>query len=153
MNTNLCASPWELAAYWIQGSSSSQACDSILTLPISGPYVSFAEYLPVLLFTLLAESLIYLPALWVLSKDMGRALKASVLGNLATHLPLYWVFPFVVGLWNGTFADLALIGELWAIVGEWFVLCLFFRARDRWVLLAVSICANLLSWIGGLYLQ
>jgi hypothetical protein len=125
-------------------------CDAYYLAPAFDGMISFADYLPYFLKTIVIEFPIY----YLLFKNFQSFKKLLVINlvlNLATHPIVFYVISYICFRLDLSYLHYLISAEIFAPVVEALILIYVFKIpiSKAWV---ASILANLMSWSIGVWL-
>lgn len=109
-------------------------------------YFPIEDWLPAFLLTVAIETPIVAAVLRRLAPDLVRLVVVVLIGNLATHLAVWYVVTqlLLVGTWQYLLA-----AESWAIAAEALLYWAVFRGLRPATAIGVALVANLASFAAG----
>lgn len=142
-----CLTPWGLILNLFFNQSAQ--CSEIYFSTPPNDSISFIEYAPYFLKTILLE----FPLYYLFLKNIRSLKEILLMGlilNLATHPIIFLVMPPLLNTLQFSYLNYLIIAETFAPVVEALILSLFYKLSWRRSLLA-ALTANIVSWTIGVY--
>lgn len=144
-----CVSPLSVLAYLLNKQSTINSCSEIFTTPMIYNGELLKQYWYYFVLTLLLEA----PFFYFLLNSLRPILRLSVIFfvNLATHPFIFLILPQIMMKFNKSYLFYLIVAETFAPIVEALLLIKVWKISPKKAF-AISLIANLCSWMIGSYL-